>query len=54
MTKPDGTAYRVYTPFYKAWLAHGWPEPAAPPDPGPEWLRSRATLAGSAGFGLQQ
>lgn len=39
VTKPDGTAYRVYTPFYKAWLAHGWPEPAAPPDPGPEWLK---------------
>lgn len=26
--KNDGTPYRVYTPFYKAWLAHGWRKPA--------------------------
>lgn len=26
--KGDGTPYRVYTPFYKAWLAHGWRNPA--------------------------
>lgn len=26
--KADGTPYRVYTPFYKAWLAHGWRRPA--------------------------
>jgi len=26
--KPDGTPYRVYTPFYKAWCAHGWRAPA--------------------------
>jgi len=32
--KGDGTPYRVYTPFYKAWLAHGWRQPAddAPTD----------------------
>jgi deoxyribodipyrimidine photo-lyase len=29
--KPDGTAYRVYTPFYKAWFAHGWRAPVAVP-----------------------
>ena len=23
----DGSAYRVYTPFYKAWFEIGWPEP---------------------------
>ena len=23
----DGTAYRVYTPFYKAWFQIGWPAP---------------------------
>jgi len=23
----DGSAYRVYTPFYKAWYEIGWPEP---------------------------
>lgn len=22
--KPDRSNYRVYTPFYRAWLAHGW------------------------------
>jgi deoxyribodipyrimidine photo-lyase len=26
--KPDGSAYRVYTPFYRAWLTHGWRQPA--------------------------
>jgi deoxyribodipyrimidine photo-lyase len=29
--KPDGSAYRVFTPFHRAWLAHGWPEPVARP-----------------------
>lgn len=27
--KPDGTPYRVYTPFYKNWMAVGWAEPQA-------------------------
>ena len=27
--KPDGTPYRVYTPFYKNWMALGWAEPQA-------------------------
>ena len=27
----DGTPYKVYTPFYKAWLAHGWRDPAPTP-----------------------
>lgn len=26
--KGDGTPYRVYTPFYRAWLQHGWRAPA--------------------------
>ncbi len=26
--KDDGTAYRVYTPFFRAWMRHGWPKPA--------------------------
>ena len=25
--KADGTPYRVYTPYYKGWLAHGWRSP---------------------------
>lgn len=29
VTKGDGSAYRVFTPFYRAWLAHGWRAPAA-------------------------
>lgn len=28
VTKDDGTAYRVYTPFYRAWVRHGWRAPA--------------------------
>jgi deoxyribodipyrimidine photo-lyase len=27
----DGTPYKVYTPFYKAWCAHGWRAPAPTP-----------------------
>jgi deoxyribodipyrimidine photo-lyase len=27
----DGTPYRVYTPFYKGWCAHGWRKPADKP-----------------------
>jgi len=29
--KDDGTPYRVYTPFYRAWSAHGWRKPVAAP-----------------------
>jgi len=28
VTKLDGTPYRVYTPFYRAWRTHGWRAPA--------------------------
>ena len=28
VTKPDGTPYRVFTPFSRAWAAHGWRAPA--------------------------
>ena len=27
----DGTPYKVYTPFYKAWCVHGWRGPVAAP-----------------------
>lgn len=27
----DATPYRVYTPFYRAWLVHGWRAPAKTP-----------------------
>ena len=29
--KPDGSNYRVYTPFFKAWHSHGWRPPAPAP-----------------------
>jgi deoxyribodipyrimidine photo-lyase len=29
--KSDGTNYRVFTPFYRAWQAHGWRLPVAAP-----------------------
>ncbi len=29
--KSDETPYRVYTPFFKAWSAHGWRQPVAAP-----------------------
>ena len=35
--KDDGTPYRVYTPFYRAWLAHGWRAPVAAPKK-PSWV----------------
>ncbi|MFM7491149.1 MAG: cryptochrome/photolyase family protein, partial [Actinomycetota bacterium] len=36
--KDDGTPYRVYTPFYRAWLAHGWRAPVAAPK-NPNWVK---------------
>ena len=35
--KDDGTPYRVYTPFYRAWSAHGWRKPVAAPK-NPNWV----------------
>ncbi len=40
--KGDGTPYRVFTPFRKAWLEHGWRRPA---DTGPDtakWVDPRS------------
>jgi deoxyribodipyrimidine photo-lyase len=34
----SGRPYQVFTPFRRAWLAHGWPAPAATPD-GVSWAR---------------
>ena len=33
VTKQDGTAYRVFTPFYRAWLSHGWRATGQPNHP---------------------
>jgi deoxyribodipyrimidine photo-lyase len=30
--KADGTPYRVFTPFHRAWSEHGWSAPAPRPD----------------------
>lgn len=40
VTKDDGTAYRVFTPFYRAWFRHGWRAPAEAPDPSLTWIAS--------------
>ncbi|MDQ1245932.1 MAG: deoxyribodipyrimidine photo-lyase [Actinomycetota bacterium] len=37
VTKSDGTPYRVYTPFYRAWSAHGWRDPAGNSGDGVRW-----------------
>ncbi|MDQ6727910.1 MAG: DNA photolyase family protein [Actinomycetota bacterium] len=32
MRKQDGTPFRVFSPFYRAWRAHGWAPPCPVPD----------------------
>ena len=32
VTKSDGSPFRVFSPFARAWRAHGWRSPAARPD----------------------
>ena len=34
-----GAAYKVFTPFHRAWKAHGWPDPAGDPD-GVRWAHT--------------
>ena len=29
VVKSDGSPFKVYTPFYRAWREHGWPTPAS-------------------------
>ncbi|MGY1828735.1 cryptochrome/photolyase family protein [Blastococcus sp. SYSU DS0541] len=36
VTKSDGTPFRVYSPFARAWREHGWRAPASSPD-GTRW-----------------
>jgi deoxyribodipyrimidine photo-lyase len=36
VTKDDGTPYKVFTPFFRAWSAHGW---RAPAESGPQSAR---------------
>lgn len=37
VTKDDGTPYRVFTPFYRSWLKHGWRKPAEKFKKNPPW-----------------
>ncbi|MEV4056671.1 deoxyribodipyrimidine photo-lyase [Amycolatopsis sp. NPDC049688] len=44
VTKPDGEPYQVFTPFFRAWTAHGWHSPA---DTGPslvDWVEPPKSL----------
>ncbi|MHA3019701.1 cryptochrome/photolyase family protein [Mycobacterium sp. BMJ-28] len=46
VTKGDGTPYKVFTPFFRAWAAHGW---RAPAETGPEsagWIDPAGLDAG--------
>jgi len=36
--KQDGSPFRVFTPFHRAWLQHGWRAPAGPAGAGIRWL----------------
>ena len=40
----DDAPYRVFTPFRRAWAAHGWPAPLDPPA-GVRWARVDGALA---------
>jgi deoxyribodipyrimidine photo-lyase len=40
VTKPDGSPYKVYTPFYKNWLSFGWASPQPLVDLGAEWFEA--------------
>lgn len=35
----QGRPYQVFTPYFKAWLAHGWRQPVDPP-PTVEWIKA--------------
>ncbi|MFI5101487.1 MAG: cryptochrome/photolyase family protein, partial [Actinomycetes bacterium] len=36
--KDDGTPYRVFTPYFRAWSEHGWRRPAGGPPVDLQWL----------------
>ena len=38
VTKDDGTPYKVFTPFYGAWLRHGWRAPAQSGPKSARWI----------------
>ena len=50
IVKGDGTPYRVYTPFFKAWSAHGWRAPAPDPETWPTWRMDESGPLASDGI----
>lgn len=57
VTKGDGTPYRVFTPFYRAWLAHGWRAPADDAPGDIDWwmpmdCQGRPDVKGFDGLGI--
>ncbi|WP_033295758.1 cryptochrome/photolyase family protein [Amycolatopsis jejuensis] len=44
VTKPDGTPYRVFTPFHRAWTRHGWPRPAETDVSLVDWVKPGSSL----------
>ncbi|GAC1533439.1 MAG: deoxyribodipyrimidine photo-lyase [Acidimicrobiales bacterium] len=44
VTKGDGTPFKVFTPFSRAWRAHGWGEPVPAVDaPRTEWVSAKTS-----------
>jgi deoxyribodipyrimidine photo-lyase len=37
--KPDGDPYRVFTPFFRAWMRHGWRRPADTNESTVDWVK---------------
>ena len=46
VTKSDGSPYRVFTPYPRAWLDHGWPDPASQLLADPDFLGRPQPLPG--------
>lgn len=46
VTKADGSAYRVFTPFFRSWLDHGWRAPAVSGRKSARWLEPGDVGAG--------
>ena len=43
VTKGDGSPFKVYTPFYRAWSGHGWRKPARTKPGAVDWRRLDGT-----------
>lgn len=47
ITKPDGTPYQVFTPFFQAWRRHGWRPPAKSGPDSARWMDPAAVPHGT-------